>query len=111
MLHEKIDEAADFRRQMMAMRINRVHRKFHRLVVRQETDQTAGLEIVADQESRGQRNADTPQGSRPQRLAAIGDQIAGDPNRRRRALRIEEMPVIAVGIKYVAKAIMFCEFG
>jgi len=34
MVREKIDEAADLRRQMMAMRINRVHRPLHRAEVR-----------------------------------------------------------------------------
>jgi hypothetical protein len=111
MVREKIDEAADLRRQMMAMRINRVRRTFHRPVIRQDTNQTTGSEIVGDQESRGQRNADPLQGGQPQRLATIGGQIAGDPDRRRRVIRIEEMPVIAKGIKYVAKAIMVCEFG
>ena len=67
MLHEKINEAADLRRQMVAMRIDRVHRTFHRPVVRQETNQTTGLEVVGDQEARGQGNAEIP--SRPSAAA------------------------------------------
>ena len=42
-LREKIDKGSHLRRQMVTMRINRVHRKFHRPVFGQETNQAARL--------------------------------------------------------------------
>jgi hypothetical protein len=54
MVRKKIDEAADLRRRMMAMRINRIHRKFHPSVFGQQTNQTALIEIAGDQKSRRQ---------------------------------------------------------
>ena len=49
---EQVDEGADLCRQMVTMRIDRVHRELHRPVFRQETDQPARFEIIADQKSR-----------------------------------------------------------
>ncbi len=62
-VREKINETADLRRQMMTMRINCVHRKFHRPVFGQQTNQTARLEIVGNKKSRRQKNTDALQGS------------------------------------------------
>jgi hypothetical protein len=50
------------------------------------------------------------QGGQPQRLAAVGDQIAGNPDRGRRALAIDEVPLVLVRIVHVANAIMTCQF-
>src|SRR6266436_7896255 len=110
-VHEQIDKAPDLRRQMMAMRIDRVHREFHRPVLRQYTNQTALFEIVGDQESRRQRNTDALQSGCSHCLAAIGDQIAGDPHRRRRVIPVDEMPVVPILIEYMANAIPLSEFG
>jgi len=55
---EHVDEGADLRRQMMAVRIDRVHGKFHWSVFGQETNQPAGFEIVPDQKSRRKADAD-----------------------------------------------------
>jgi len=53
-LPEEIDEGSNFRRQMVTMRIDGIHRKFHRPLFGQQANQTARLEIVVDRESRRQ---------------------------------------------------------
>ena len=45
-LREQIDEGPDLRREMMAVRIDRIHREFDRPVFRQQANQPAGFEIV-----------------------------------------------------------------
>ena len=110
-MRDEINESADLRRQMMAMRVNRAHCKFHWTVFRQQTNEAPRRDIVGDQKSRGQSNADTLQSGRPQRLAAVGNQIARNPHRHRRAFPIDEMPFIPIRIKYMADAITICEFG
>ena len=54
---EHVDEDANFRREMMAMRINRIHRQFDRPIFRQQANQPAGFEVVVDQKTGGARNA------------------------------------------------------
>lgn len=75
-LDKKIDESADFCRQMMTMRIDSIHRQFHRLVLRQQANQSAHLEVTSNEEARRHGDADALERRKPQRLAAVGDQIA-----------------------------------
>ena len=48
LMRKHIDEGTNLRREMMAVWINRVHRKFHRPVFGQQTNQTAFLKIGMD---------------------------------------------------------------
>ena len=92
------------------MRIDRIHSKFDRPVFRQQANQTARLEIVGDQKSRRQANADALQRGSTQRFAAIGDQIARDPHRCGRTFAVDEAPLI-IGIKRMADAVAVRELG
>jgi len=50
-VREKINEASDLSRQMMAVRIDGVHRKFHGPVFGKDADKPARLKIGGDQKS------------------------------------------------------------
>ena len=76
-VRKHVDESPDLGRQMMAMRIDRIHRKLHRPIFRQQPNQPALFEIVMDQKPRCQRDPDAVQRGGAQRFAAVGDQIAG----------------------------------
>src|ERR1700730_1800131 len=84
---------------MMAVRIDRVHRKLHRPVYGTDADKPARLQIVGDQKSRRQQNTDTLQDGSSQCSAAVGDQVAGDLQGCRCAIPVDEAPLILVGIK------------
>ena len=45
-MHQHVDEGTHLRRQMMAMRIDRVHRHLDRPIFRQEAHQATGIEIA-----------------------------------------------------------------
>ena len=95
----------------MTVRIDRIHRKFDRPVLGQEPNETALIEVVGDQKSRRKQNAYTLQGGSAQRLAAVGDQIARHPHRCRRALAVDETPLVFKGIEHVPNAIVVGKFG
>ena len=110
-VREQVDEASDLRRQMMAVRIDRVHRKFRFPVFGKDADKPARLQIVGDQKSRRQPNTDTLQGGRSQCFATVGDQVAGDSNGYGGVVPVDEAPLIPVGMKCMAQAIAIRKFG
>src|SRR3954451_19790726 len=71
-MHEHIDESSDLSRQMMPMRIERVHQKLDWMIVRQKAYQAAGLKIVVHQKAGSQANANAFQRCMAQSLAAVG---------------------------------------
>jgi hypothetical protein len=75
MMCQQIDEGANLGREVMAMRVDRIHRQFHRPIFRQQANQSTGFEVVVDQKTGNETNRPTLQGDGAQRFPAIGDQI------------------------------------
>ena len=70
-LHQRIDEGSDLGRQMMPMRVDRVHRKLNWPILRQKPHQPAGIEIVVQQKAWSQANANSFQRCTAQSLATV----------------------------------------
>ena len=77
-LGEEIDEAADLGREMVAMPINRINGKFHRLIAWKWPYETPLGKIIRNNETRRLGHALSQQGEETQRFSAVGDDIASD---------------------------------
>src|SRR6266702_5009014 len=104
-IRKHVDEGTNLRREMMAVWINRVHRKFPRPVFGQQTNQTAILKIIMDQKPWCETYADALQRGHPQRVTAIRYEVAGNPNGCRRTLAVDEPPLVLERTEHVANAI------
>src|SRR6185437_1494523 len=71
----------------------------------QQPDQLARFQIVMDQKSRAEKDPNTRECRSPQRLTAVGDEIARDSHRRGRSLAIDETPLVATGITDMADTV------
>ncbi len=63
---QKIDEATQFGRRMLTLRMNRVSAEFRNRIFRQDRHKTTGLDIFADDISRALHHAGAEQRRRPQ---------------------------------------------
>jgi hypothetical protein len=109
--HQHIDEDSDLGRQMMPVRIDRIHRKLDWPILRQKPYQPAGIKIVADQKAWSQEKAAPFERGTAQGLATVGNQVSRHAYRGRHALAVNETPLVAIGIVDVAEAVVRAELG
>src|SRR5262245_48670780 len=110
-MSQHVDKCPHLRRQVMPMRIHRVHGKLDRTVFRQQAHQPATFEIVMHDEAGREANRDTFKRHGPDRLAAVRDEITGDPHRSRVALAVDEAPLLAIGVIHMAHAVVRGKLG
>ena len=110
-MRQHVDEGSDLSRQMMPMRVDRVHRKLNWPILGQEPHQPAGFKIVMHQEPWGQADATPLQRRTAQSLATVGNEISRHTHGRRHALAINEAPLVPKGVVDVSKAIVLTERG
>src|SRR5438105_7050563 len=109
--HQHVDEDSDLGRQMMPMRIDRVHGKLNRPILRQQPYQPAGIKIAVHQKAWSQANSNPFQRRAAQRLATVGNEVTCHTYGRRCTLAINEAPLVTVGIVDVAEAVALAEPG
>src|SRR5262245_66382016 len=80
-LNQKVDEAADLRREMVAMRVDRVDGVLGLQELGQDRNETTRFNLVDEQEARGQRESLAMHRRQPQRVVAVGLQISLDRDR------------------------------
>src|SRR5476651_961555 len=108
-LRQEVDQTTHLGGEVPTMRIDRMNGESFRLVGWQQPNECAGNDILSDDETRRHEDTAPRQSEAPQKLAAVGDEIAVDPHGFRLPIGSLERPIIAERREGVAQAIMVDE--